>query len=115
MKLLTKDIEQKLIKNYEENKDNPENPKDFKPVVKFFGGGSCTWLISEYNPEENLFFGLCDIGQGYPELGYVSREELEAIRFPPFRLPVERDLHWKAEKTLSEYAKEANELGRINS
>lgn len=115
MKLLTKEIEQKLIKNYETNKDRPENTIDFKPVVKFFGGGACTWLITEYNPEDNLFFGLCDIGQGYPEIGYVSREELEAIRFPPFRLPLERDLHWQAEKTLSEYAKEASELGRINA
>lgn len=114
MKLLTKEIEQKLIKNYEANKDQPEKPIDFKPVVKFFGGGACTWLITEYNPEDNLFFGLCDIGQGFPELGYVSREELEAIRFPPFGLPIERDLHWQAEKTLSEYAKEANNLGRIN-
>lgn len=114
MNLLTKAIETKLIKNFEANKDK-ENPEDFKPVVKFFGGGACTWLITEYNPEERLFFGLCDLGMGFPELGYVSRDELEEIRFKPFNLPVERDRHTSFDKTLSEYANEANELGRINA
>jgi hypothetical protein len=114
MKLLTKELEQKLIKNFEANNDK-ENTTDFKPVVKFFGGGACTWLISEYNPEDKIFFGLCDLGMGEPELGYVSREELESIRFLPFRLPVERDMHWTATKTLAEYAKEANEHRRIKS
>lgn len=113
-KFLTKELEKKLIKNFEANKGK-EDPKDFKPVVKFFGGGACTWLFTEYDPEERLFFGLCDLGQGFPELGYVSRDELEALRFPPFRLPVERDQWITFDKTLSEYAAEAMMEGRINA
>lgn len=114
MKLLTKAIEEKLIKNYRANAETGGSI-DFKPVVKFFGGGACTWLITEYNPEERMFFGLCDLGMGFPEMGYVSRDELEALRFPPFRLPVERDAHTTFEKTLSQYADEAREKGRIEA
>lgn len=113
MKLLTKPIEKKLIANHEENK--AAGDKDHKPVVKFFGGGACTWLITEYDPESRIYFGLCDLGMGCPELGYVSREELESIKFPPFRLGVERDMYFKATKTIGVYASEASAAGRIVS
>ena len=112
MKLLTKEIEEKLIKNFKKNaKDG--GGIDHKPVVKFFGGGACTWLITEYDPESRIYFGLCDLGMGFPEPGYVSRDELEAIRFPPYNLPVERDMHFKADKTLIQYAYEATKKGSI--
>jgi hypothetical protein len=107
MKLLTKAIEKKLIANI--------GKEDIKPVVKFFGGGACTWLFTEYNPETDAFFGLCDLGMGSPELGYVSRTELESIRFKPFNLPVERDMYWEADKTITEYAEEAGRERRIVS
>lgn len=110
MKLLTLQDEARLISNH-----NQIHKATIVPVVKLFGGSSCTWLLSEYDPEDRLFFGLCDLGMGSPELGYVSRDELEAIRFPPFGLPVERDRHWTATKTLSEYATEAKAAGRINA
>ena len=110
MKLLTKPIEKKLIKNFETNKVSETT--DFEPIVKFFGGGACTWLITEYDPEERTYFGLCDLGQGYPELGWVSRDELESIKFP-FGLGVERDRYWKAEKTINQYAKAARDKGKI--
>lgn len=110
--MLTKEIENKLIKNHEANKDGARI--DHKPIVKFFGGSSATWLITEYDKEENMFFGLCDLGLGFPETGYASREELESVRFPPFGLPIERDRYFKADKTLSEYEKEARKFQRIN-
>ena len=111
-KFLTKSIEKKLIENFRKN-ENQEKVIDFKPVVKFFGGGACTWLFTEYDPEEKMFFGLCDLGMGYPELGYVSRDEIEKIRFKPFNMPVERDIYTTFDKTLSEYAEEARSSGRI--
>jgi len=115
MKFLTKPLEKKLIENFNANEHRSEDTLDQKPVVKFFGGGACTWLITEYDEKENLFFGLCDLGTGCPELGYVSRADLEALRFPPFGLPVERDLYFKADKTITEYAEEASNLQRINA
>jgi hypothetical protein len=78
-----------------------------------FGGGACTWLLSELDPESNMAYGLCDLGFGAPELGFVSMDKLMDLRFPPLGLPIERDLHFKADKTLTEYADEASENGRI--
>jgi len=106
MKLFTKEIEKALAANASADESTR------RPVVKLFGGGACTWLISERIDDDTLF-GLCDLGMGYPELGYVSQSELEGLRFPPLGLPVERDLFFEADKTLSEYAREARESGRI--
>ena len=63
--------------------------------------------------DDDTMFGLCDLGLGYPELGNVSLSELQSIKFPPFQLGVERDLHFKADKTLSQYHNEAIEAHRI--
>jgi len=110
---ITKDIETRLIKNSKLNMSADGETIDFKPVVKFFGGSACTWLLTEYDPETNLYFGLCDLGFGSPEIGYVSKDELEALRFPPFRLPIEIDRYFEADKTLGQYADEARNNGRI--
>jgi Protein of unknown function (DUF2958) len=87
---------------------------DYPPVVKFFTPDAyATWLISEVDPDDpDRLFGLCDLGLGYPELGYVSLAELAAFR-GQLGLPVERDLHFVADKPLSAYAEEAHIKGRI--
>lgn len=84
------------------------------PVVKLFTpDGACTWLLSELDPDEpDLAFGLCDLGLGYPELGSVLLSELDALR-GPLGLPIERDLHFWPDKTLSAYADAAIDAGRI--
>ena len=105
MKLFTKAIEKKLTANV--NKPEAERV----PVLKLFGGGACTWLISE--KDGDTLFGLCDLGFGYPELGYVSLAELESVKFPPFGLGVERDLWFSPKKTLIEYANDASSAGHI--
>lgn len=111
MKLLTKAQEDKLIKNHELNvKHREENEGaviDLKPVVKFFNPvGAGTYLITEYDPEYKEFFGIVDLQNGCPELGPVSRTELESYRgFGG--LGIERDTSWTAKKTLQEYADEA--------
>ena len=116
MKLLTKEIKKKLIANRKATQKLEVEQDDYdvshKPVVKFFGGSSCTWLITEMYDEDTLF-GLCDLGLGYPELGLVSLRELESLKFPPFGLGVERDLYFTASKTLSAYANEAMRHQRI--
>lgn len=107
MKLFTKAINDALAKQ-------PRDDVNNKPILKLFGGGACTWLISEREDDDRLF-GLCDLGLGCPELGYVSQAELETLRFPPFGLPIERDLSFKADKTLAEYAEIARQNQRIIS
>jgi len=95
VKLITKEIANKLAKNVgDANVD--------KPWLKLFNPcGVGTWLISEYDESTGLMFGLCDLG--YPELGYVSLEEIEAVKLP-FGLKIERDTSWNPDKTLAEYA-----------
>ena len=79
-----------------------------------------TWLITECDPEEpGRLFGLCDLGMGYPELGYVSLYELQTVK-GKMGLPMERDLHFRANKALSEYADDgqatqARNAGRIQA
>ena len=94
------------------NNDAGHSDIDFKPVVKLFTpDAQCTWLLTELG-NDDIAFGLCDLGLGCPELGYVSMTELREIR-GPLGLPIERDLHFDADKTLSAYAREAREHGRI--
>ena len=51
---------------------------------------------------------------GCPELGSVSLSELSQLR-GRLGLPVERDQHFKADKTLNQYADEARQLERIKA
>ena len=110
MQLMTKEIKKKLLRNG----DVTNRGNDHRPVVKFFGGSSFTWLITEMDSaDDDTMFGLCDLGMGYPELGYVSLAELESMKFPPFGLSVERDLNFKADKPLSHYTNLATKNQRI--
>ena len=87
---------------------------DFKPVVKLFTpDAQCTWLLTELG-NDDIAFGLCDLGMGCPELGFVLMRELREVR-GPFGLPIERDEHFVADKTLSAYADLAREHGRIDT
>ncbi|MEZ5819249.1 MAG: DUF2958 domain-containing protein [Xanthobacteraceae bacterium] len=88
--------------------------RDGPPIVKLFTpDGAATWLISEADPDDaDRLFGLCDLGLGFPELGYVSLAELSSVR-GRLGLPVERDRHFVADKPLSVYAEEARKQGRI--
>jgi len=90
--------------------------RDHPPVVKLFTpDGTATWLISESDPDDpDRLFGLCDLGFGYPELGYVSLEDLAHVR-GKLGLPVERDQTFVGDRPLSVYADEARVAGRITA
>ena len=62
--------------------------------------------------DPDRLFGLCDLGVGFPELGYVSFSELSRLR-GPMGLAVECDLYFEPDKTLGEYAEEARSVGRV--
>jgi hypothetical protein len=69
--------------------------KDIKIVVKFFGGGACSWYLYE-KIDEDTYMGYVNMGDPeMSECGYVSMSELKAIKFPPFGLGIERDLYFK--------------------
>ena len=87
MKLLTKELEKKLPKLYATENVKPE---DKVVVVKFFHPfSSWTWYAVEYDPIEQLFFGLMD---GFErEWGYFSLSELQSNN-------IERDMYFDPKK-----------------
>jgi hypothetical protein len=113
MTLFTKTQTEQLIANCQAQiaRMNDAQPDlDFKPVVKIFTpDAQYTWLLTEMGLD-NIAFGLCDLGMETPELGYVSMQELRDLR-GPLGLPVERDEHFDAYKTISANADEARALG----
>lgn len=111
MKLLTKSIYDKLLRNGRINAERllaGDDNVDFPPVVKLFTpDAACTWLLTELDPDDpDIAFGLCDLGMGCPELGSVRISELEQVR-GRFGLPVERDRYFTARDTLMVYARAA--------
>lgn len=105
MKLMTKEIENKLKKYPLYSQDG--KGMDAIVTAKFFNPyGAGTWYVTEGEKQLDgdwLFFGYADVLEG--ELGYFSLSELESIR--PFRgmqsLGIERDKYTDMGKPLSNY------------
>ena len=116
MKLLTKDIREQLLRNGREQAKvkGTKAEKDFWPVVKlFYPAGSATLLLTELDPEdEDIAWGLCDLGMGFPEFDTVRISELESFR-GPLALHIERDRFFEAKAPISRYIDAADEAGHI--
>jgi len=70
-------------------------PEQVKVAFKLFTpDGAGTWFITEANFETGEAFGLCDLGLGFQELGYVDLNELQAVR-GAFGMKIERDRSYK--------------------
>jgi len=99
MKLITKALEAR----FSELGIQETNP-DPIVVAKFFNpSGIGTWYATEYDKESKICFGYVQLLEN--EWGYFSIDELEAIKTPPFGLPIERDLYC-GEKKISEHCPE---------
>jgi hypothetical protein len=114
MELMPEDIRARLLANGA----TPEET-DHLPVVKYFDPcGAATWIITELiyaegvGAEPDMLFGLCDLGMGCPELGYVSLSELRSVT-GRLGLGIERDLYFKCRYPLSVYAHAAHRRSRI--
>lgn len=96
-------------------KNGSDPDKDHSPVVRLFLTNSeCTWLISElYIDKPGLAFGLCDLGLGFPELGYCFFDELQELEMPGEgnRLGADGQFHGKF--PMSAYAAAARKHGRV--
>jgi hypothetical protein len=104
MDLLNDELRNKLLENgHPDNRD-----KDHFPVVKFFmEDAQARWLLTELDPDDqDIAFGLCDLGLGFPELGYVLLTELASIG-GKLGLPVIRDKQFEAKYPISVYARAA--------
>lgn len=108
MKLLTKELEKKFEKYPLGSQDELEG--NAKVIAKFFNpSGAGTWLITEASKEGNdwTMFGYVDLGdRKFAELGYISLNELQSMKVPPFGLGIERDLYFPDDITLSDACKE---------
>ncbi|MGJ7484474.1 DUF2958 domain-containing protein [Variovorax sp. LT2P21] len=111
-KLITDEQRTLLLANSRQSLEHEDF--DPAPVVKLFTpDAGATWLLTEIDPDDHDHaFGLCDLGYRFPEMGWVSLAELASVR-GRLGLQVERELHFKAEKRLSGYAREARLAGRI--
>lgn len=116
MALIPEFLRRELLLNFELTDVAPHAeiaPPDHFPEVRLFTPNSnAVWLLTELNPETNVAFGLCDLGTGNPELGYVSLDELEKLAGTG-GIEIEVDLLFDTKLTLSEHAEKAKALGRI--
>lgn len=105
-RLIPEDLKEQMIKNHYDVTER--NIEDHPPVVKLCAGNA-TWLLSELDPfYDDIAFGLCDVGFGYPELGSVSITELEEARYQTKNTPlVERDEDFTPSYPMSVYAEAA--------
>ena len=82
------------------------------PVVKLFTpDANATWLLTELN-ENDVAFGLCDLGLGSPELSYISICEILSVR-GPMGLLVERDAHYSETRPLAVVTSLARRAGHV--
>ncbi|MEL6278269.1 MAG: DUF2958 domain-containing protein [Pseudomonadota bacterium] len=108
MKLILDTHRAQMIANF------ADETRDHAPVVKLFcPWGAATWLLYAM-PEDDpgLVLGLCDLGLGFPELGYASLDEIASLRGPG-GLRIERDLHFTAAASIEVYAEAARGAERI--
>ena len=112
MNLIPDELRQQLLANG--RRHLAEHDFDPLPVVKLFTpDAGATWLLTEIDADDpDRAFGLCDLGLGFPELGWVSLQELQQL-LGPIGAAIERDAYFKANKRLSAYAREAYIAGRI--
>jgi hypothetical protein len=113
MSLLTDEQRHQLLANGKASLQGARG--DPYPVVKLYTPDAhATWLLTELDPADgDTAYGLCDVGLGAPGLAHIKLSDLEAMRGPN-KLPVQRDLHFKPKRRLSEYATQAREDGSIN-
>ncbi|MCY4583265.1 MAG: DUF2958 domain-containing protein [Chloroflexi bacterium] len=105
MGLLSTETLQRLREN--RNHDDPV------PVVKLFTPyGNWAWLLAfQDGTDRDKLFGLCDMGIGQPELGYVRLSTLEDYDIRG--IVIEHDSGAVFDKPLSHYARTARENGKI--
>jgi hypothetical protein len=94
-----------------------ERRHDHVPVLRVFNPyGTASWLLTESDPvEPDHLYGLADVGNGRPLLGWISRDAMEqaCVHRWGYRLPLERDRAFAPRYPLSIYALAARSHGAI--
>lgn len=115
--MLSDEIKTKLLANGQATITALENGRDVPdhvPVVKLYAkDGRWKWLLTEMLNNEHTLYGLCDLGLGFPEVGYVSMEELTSVRDIAGNCVVQVDEDAQLTEPLSHYHTTARRNGRI--
>ena len=103
MKLMTKEILNRIpALGSQDDKSMAETTVH----VKFFNPvGHATWFATEYDPEEEMFFGWAELFAGCGEPGYFSLADLKSVRLI-LGLGIERDMHFPVqslEKSIEQF------------
>ena len=86
---------------------------DPQPVAHLYlPGSNHQWLLTELHTHDDVAFGLCDLGAGFPELGYVDLREVLAAA-DSVNAELRCNLAFRAIAPLSEYAEQARRAQRI--
>lgn len=110
--LITHDQRAQMLANGQRSAEDEAH--DPFPVVKLFVNGRATWLLCDLDPDDDdIAFGLCDLGQGFPELGSVRLSEIASLSRHGFA--VRRDDRFVATMPISGYARLAYSLGWIDA
>jgi len=111
--MIPQNLREIMIHNFQEVQN--DLAKDHAPVVKLHSKyGKAIWLLSELDAANNIAFGLCDLGQGKPELSYVSITDLESIKHARLKVPmVEIDPAFDGKYPLSVYLAAAKSNNRV--
>lgn len=119
MELLTQAQYKRLLRNGQVRKalcgDN-RKALDFYPVVKLYRPDErWIFLLTEVDPDNpDIAFGLYERAFTSSRYGLVSLEDLARVRFSSGTKML-CDHSFIPEKTISEYYREASELGYINA
>lgn len=113
MSMIPEEIRAKMIQNALEVHEG--TAKDHAPEVKLFTKyGKGIWLLSELDQTNNIAFGICDLGQGKPELSYVSISDLESIKHARLKIRmIEPDTRFSGKYPISVYLAAAKANNRI--
>ena len=86
---------------------------DPQPVVHLYlPGSNHQWLLTELHTHDDVAFGLCDLGAGFPELGYVDLREVLAAA-ASVNAELRCNLAFRPVAPLSVYAEQARRAQRI--
>jgi hypothetical protein len=85
-------------------RDLGQAPFDHQPLIRFYVPlHDAEWLLTEYNPETETFFGLVYNTEHHEHtLGHVTPARLAAIRGFA-RTPVQYDTEFRPDRPLSSY------------
>jgi hypothetical protein len=106
--LLTAEQRKQLLENGRQQREaitQFRDAVDFEPVVRLIATDTnAIWFLSEIDPDDNdIAFGLCDLGIGFPEVGNMRLSDLATFR-GPLHQPIVRDDSFAARFTIGQYA-----------